>query len=60
MRTRGPKKVIFGSDFPVLRMSRVVPEALALDLPPEVRDDYLYNNAAEFFFGPEVSEQREN
>lgn len=51
MRTRGQTKVIFASDFPVLRMQRVVPEALALDLPPEVRDNYLYNNAAEFFFG---------
>lgn len=51
MRTRGPKKIIFASDFPVLRMHRVVPEALALDLPADVLDDYLYNNAAEFFFG---------
>ena len=32
-------------------MSRVVPEALALDLPAEVLDNYLYNNAQEFFFG---------
>ena len=37
--------------FPVLRMQRVVPEALALDLPADVLDNYLYNNAAEFFFG---------
>ncbi|MEZ0049045.1 putative TIM-barrel fold metal-dependent hydrolase [Mycobacterium sp. MAA66] len=51
MRTRGPKKIIFASDYPVLRMNRVVPEALALDLPVEVLDDYLYRNAAEFFFG---------
>ena len=46
MRTRGPDKVIFASDWPVLRMRRVVPEALALDLPAEVLDNYLYNNAA--------------
>jgi predicted TIM-barrel fold metal-dependent hydrolase len=51
MRTRGPDKIIFASDYPVLRMNRVVPEALALDLPVEVLDDYLYRNAAEFFFG---------
>ncbi|MEV0670369.1 amidohydrolase family protein [Mycobacterium sp. NPDC050441] len=51
MRTRGKGKVIFASDFPVLRMQRVVPEALALDLPADVLDNYLYNNAAEFFFG---------
>ena len=50
MRTRGKNKVIFASDWPVLRQSRVVPEALALDLPPEVLDNYLYNNANDFFF----------
>ena len=53
MRTRGPNKVIFASDWPVLRMRRVVPEACALDLPAEVLDNYLYNNAQEFFFGQE-------
>jgi predicted TIM-barrel fold metal-dependent hydrolase len=51
MRTRGPGKVIFGSDWPVLKMRRLVPEALALDLAPDVLDNYLYNNAKEFFFG---------
>ncbi|WP_024441841.1 amidohydrolase family protein [Mycobacterium sp. UM_WGJ] len=50
MRTRGADKVIFASDWPVLRMERVVPEARALDLPPEVLDKYLYRNAADFFF----------
>ena len=51
MRTRGPNKVIYASDWPVLRMRRVIPEARALDLPAEVLDNYLYNNAQEFFFG---------
>ncbi|MGB3894600.1 amidohydrolase family protein [Mycolicibacter sinensis] len=51
MRTRGADKIIFASDWPVLRMNRVVPEALGLDLPPEVMDKYLYHNAHEFFFG---------
>ena len=51
MRTRGKDKVIFASDWPVLRQSRVVPEALALDLPPDVLDGYLYDNAEKFFFG---------
>jgi predicted TIM-barrel fold metal-dependent hydrolase len=51
MRTRGRDKVIFASDWPVLRQSRVVPEALALDLPPDVLANYLHHNAAEFFFG---------
>jgi predicted TIM-barrel fold metal-dependent hydrolase len=53
MRTRGPDKVIYASDWPVLRMRRVIPEARALDLPGEVLDNYLYNNAQEFFFGKE-------
>ncbi|MET7772606.1 amidohydrolase family protein [Nocardia sp. NPDC005366] len=51
MRTRGENKVIFGSDWPVLAMRRLVPEAVALDLPDNVLDNYLYNNAQEFFFG---------
>lgn len=51
MRTRGADKIIFASDWPVLRMNRVVPEALGLDLPPEAMDKYLYRNAHEFFFG---------
>jgi predicted TIM-barrel fold metal-dependent hydrolase len=50
MRTRGPDKVIYASDWPVLPMRRVIPEARALDLPPEVLDNYLFNNAHEFFF----------
>lgn len=55
MRTRGKGKVIFGSDWPVLPMRRVVPEAAALDLPDEVRRRYLYENAREFFFdGPRL------
>lgn len=52
MRTRGSTKVIFASDWPVLRQHRVVPEANALDLPPDVLDNYLYNNANDFFFQP--------
>ena len=50
MRTRGPDKVIYASDWPVLKMRRVVPEAQALDLPTEVLENYLYNNAHTFFF----------
>lgn len=51
MRTRGQDKVIFASDWPVLKMHRVVPEAAGLDLPADVLENYLYNNAHEFFFG---------
>lgn len=58
MRTRGPDKVIFASDWPVLRQHRVVPEARALDLPADVLDNYLYNNASEFFFGADTDQER--
>ena len=50
MRTRGKTKIIFGSDWPVLPMRRVVPEAVALDLPAEVLENYLYKNAEAFFW----------
>jgi hypothetical protein len=60
MRTRGKNKVIFASDWPVLRQSRVVPEALALDLPTEVLENYLYHNAAEFFFSPSQCDPTRN
>ncbi|WP_019927230.1 amidohydrolase family protein [Nocardia sp. BMG111209] len=51
LRTRGREQIIFASDWPVLSQRRVIPEALALDLPDAVLDNYLYNNAKEFFFG---------
>lgn len=51
MRTRGKAKVIFASDAPVLSITRTIGEAMALDLPDQVRDDYLYGNAQRFFFG---------
>jgi predicted TIM-barrel fold metal-dependent hydrolase len=50
MRTRGKSKVIFASDAPVLSITRTVGEAMALDLPDEVRDGYLFGNAQRFFF----------
>lgn len=51
MRTRGKNRIMFASDYPVLPISRVMPEALALDLPDEVRDGWLFGNAEEIFFG---------
>ena len=50
MRTRGKTKVIFASDAPVLSITRTIGEAMALDLPGQVRDNYLYGNAQRFFF----------
>jgi uncharacterized protein len=50
MRTRGKDRVIFASDSPVLSITRTITEASVLDLPEEVRDNYLYGNAERFFF----------
>ena len=50
MRTRGKAKIIFASDAPVLSTTRCIGEAMKLDLPPEVLDNYLYGNAQSFFF----------
>jgi uncharacterized protein len=51
MRTRGKDRVIFATDYPVLSYERCLGEAAALDLPDEVRDAWLYDNAEAFFFG---------
>ena len=50
MRTRGQGRIIFASDSPVLSITRTVSEAAALDLPPDVLDNYLFGNAESFFF----------
>jgi hypothetical protein len=42
---------MFASDYPVLPMSRCVPEALGLELPDDVRHGWLFANADDFFFG---------
>jgi predicted TIM-barrel fold metal-dependent hydrolase len=50
MRTRGKDRVMFASDSPVLSIRRTVKEASELDLPPDVLDHYLYQNAQDFLF----------
>jgi predicted TIM-barrel fold metal-dependent hydrolase len=50
MRTRGKGRVMFASDSPVLSITRCVKEASELDLPPDVLDAYLYQNAQDFLF----------
>jgi predicted TIM-barrel fold metal-dependent hydrolase len=50
MRTRGQDRIMFASDYPVLSFERCLGEALALELPDDVRDNWLYNNADAFFF----------
>jgi predicted TIM-barrel fold metal-dependent hydrolase len=54
MRTRGKDRILFATDQPVLSMARCLGEARALDLPPEVRDAWLYGNAQACFFRDEA------
>ena len=51
MRTRGTDRILFASDYPVLSFERTLTEANALDLPDDVRNAWLYDNANAFFFG---------
>jgi predicted TIM-barrel fold metal-dependent hydrolase len=51
MRTRGKERILFASDYPVLSLARCLGEAQALDLAPDVLDNWLYANAQAFFFG---------
>jgi predicted TIM-barrel fold metal-dependent hydrolase len=50
MRTRGKDRIIYASDYPVLSFARCLGEAAALDLPDDVRQAWLYDNADAFFF----------
>jgi predicted TIM-barrel fold metal-dependent hydrolase len=51
MRTRGKNRIMFASDSPVLTITRTIKEASELDLPEDVLENYLFNNANEYFFG---------
>jgi predicted TIM-barrel fold metal-dependent hydrolase len=51
MRTRGTDRVLFASDYPVLSLERCLGEIANLDLDEEVRNRWLHDNAAAFFFG---------
>ena len=45
MRTRGKNRILFASDYPVLSMERCLGEAAALDLPEEITNGWLFDNA---------------
>ncbi|MCB1664090.1 MAG: amidohydrolase, partial [Candidatus Competibacteraceae bacterium] len=45
----GQDKVIFGTDFPVLRFKRTIDEIDALNLKPQVREKFLYSNAKKLY-----------
>jgi len=49
MRTRGKDRIVLASDSPVLSMERTLGEAAKLDLPDDVRDQWLYQNGKSFF-----------
>jgi predicted TIM-barrel fold metal-dependent hydrolase len=49
MRTRGKERIIFASDSPALSMKRTLGEAAELDLPDDVRHQWLYQNGKSFF-----------
>jgi len=51
MNTRGKHKILFASDHPVLSMERCIAEARGLPLRPGVLENFLYRNAARFFWG---------
>jgi predicted TIM-barrel fold metal-dependent hydrolase len=51
MRTRGKNRVLFATDYPVLSFARCLGEAAAVDLPDEIRQGWLHDNADAFFFG---------
>ena len=56
MNTRGKQKILFASDHPVLPMERCIREARELPLRPGVLDNFLYRNAARFFWGESFDE----
>jgi predicted TIM-barrel fold metal-dependent hydrolase len=50
MRTRGPEKVIFSSDHPLLEIEKCVADLATLDLPEDVLAAYAAGNAERVFF----------
>jgi predicted TIM-barrel fold metal-dependent hydrolase len=50
MRTRGPDKVMFASDHPLLGLDKCVEDLAGLDLPAEIIQAYAAGNAKRIFF----------
>jgi uncharacterized protein len=51
MRTRGPDKVMFASDHPLLEIDKCVADLPALNLPTPILEAYAAGNAERVFFG---------
>jgi uncharacterized protein len=49
MNTYGQEKVLFGTNFPMLSLTKCVEQALALDLKPEAKSNFLAGNAKRLF-----------
>ena len=49
LRTYGQDKVLFGTNFPQMQLEPCVTEALALDLPDDVREKFFSANAQRVF-----------
>ncbi|BFM14540.1 amidohydrolase family protein [Maricurvus nonylphenolicus] len=50
MNTRGKDKIIFASDFPLLQPKPIIEQAQNIGLSEESLENYLFNNAENFFF----------
>lgn len=49
LNTRGAHKLMWGSDYPLLSVERALADVDHLQLEPDRRDGYLYDNAARVF-----------
>jgi predicted TIM-barrel fold metal-dependent hydrolase len=53
LNTRGPSKVMFASDYPLLSLDRCARELAELPIRDQARfDAFVHHNAARLFFGP--------
>jgi predicted TIM-barrel fold metal-dependent hydrolase len=52
MGSRGPTKVMWASDYPILPIERTVREGRAIDIRPSARPGYLGENALAVFGPP--------
>lgn len=51
MRTRGPDRVMFASDHPLLELGKCIADLGRLDLPADTLATYGFGNAERIFFG---------
>ena len=49
MKTNGKKKVLFGTNYPMITPAKCLEDLEGLELIPEVRDLFLYKNAKSLF-----------